>query len=373
MKYTKLFQSHSDYNTYISSNDKLLPNVSYCVNENEVHFNPWTYAETYFTFTALEDLTYKFMRNSLQYSTDNGSTWETLPANSSTPTITQGTNVLWKAENPTINTFYPQGIGTFISSGNFEVKGNVMSLIYGDNFKNQTDLTGKQYCFSNLLANNNQLINAEKLSLPATTLADYCYKSMFYSCTSLTTTPSILPATILADQCYYQMFYGCTSLTTAPAELPATTLTDDCYNGMFNGCTSLTTAPELPATTLAIYCYRSMFSGCTSLVNAPALPATTLASNCYYNMFNYCTSLVNAPELPATTLTDDCYYGMFNGCTSLNYIKAMFTTTPSSTYTSNWVSNVAASGTFVKNSAAEWDVTGVNGVPTKWTVQTASE
>jgi hypothetical protein len=63
---------------------------------------------------------------------------------------------------------------------------------------------------------------------------------------------------------------------------------------------------------------------------------------------------------------------MFNGCTKLNYIKAMFTTTPSNTYTQNWVSGVAATGTFVKNSAATWNVTGVNGVPSRWTVQTAS-
>ena len=64
---------------------------------------------------------------------------------------------------------------------------------------------------------------------------------------------------------------------------------------------------------------------------------------------------------------------MFNGCTSLNYIKAMFTTEPSSTYTDNWVNGVSATGTFVKNSAAQWDITGSYAVPTGWTVQTASE
>ena len=39
MKYLKLFSSHSDYNTAKSSLDK--PNVSHCINENEVHYNPW--------------------------------------------------------------------------------------------------------------------------------------------------------------------------------------------------------------------------------------------------------------------------------------------------------------------------------------------
>jgi hypothetical protein len=70
-------------------------------------------------------------------------------------------------------------------------------------------------------------------------------------------------------------------------------------------------------------------------------------------------------------LVQNCYREMFNGCTSLNYIKAMFTTTPSTTYTKSWVDGVAANGTFVKNSAAQWDVSGINGIPTGWTVQTA--
>ena len=86
------------------------------------------------------------------------------------------------------------------------------------------------------------------------------------------------------------MFNGCTSLTTAP-ELPATTLTNYCYRSMFNGCTSLVTAPELPATTLAESCYANMFEGCTNLTTAPNLPATTLTQGCYWEMFGGCTSL----------------------------------------------------------------------------------
>lgn len=89
-------------------------------------------------------------------------------------------------------------------------------------------------------------------------------------------------------------------------------------------------------------------------------------------MFYGCTSLTTAPELPATTLVSSCYASMFRGCTSLNYIKAMFTTTPTTSYTRDWVNGVSATGTFVKNSAAEWTDTGTYAVPTGWTVQTAS-
>lgn len=290
MKYIKLFNTHTEYETFTTTTEFIKPNVSSCVQDNEVHYNPWTYADAYLTFEALEDGTFQFT-NPINYSTDGGATWTSLAANTATPTITSGNMIMWKAELTPDSSNY-EGIGTFSSTGNFNAEGNPMSLLYGDNFVGQTNLTSKDYAFYQLFINCSKLINAKNLSLPATTLADRCYDSMFQNCTSLTTAP----------------------------ELPATTLTTNCYQYMFRGCTNLTTAPELPA----------------------------------------------------TTLVSNCYKGMFQNCTNLNYIKAMFTTTPSTTYTSNWVSGVAASGTFVKNSAAEWDVTGVHGIPTGWTVETAS-
>lgn len=143
-----------------------------------------------------------------------------------------------------------------------------------------------------------------------------------------------------------------------------------CY--LFFPCTNLTTAPALPATELADYCYYYMFCRCISLTVAPALPATELADHCYNFMFGRCTSLTQAPELPAETLKSFCYYSMFYQCSSLNYVKAAFTTSPTAVNNStlNWLDGVAATGTFYKSSAANWDVTGVSGVPEGWAVTT---
>ena len=110
-----------------------------------------------------------------------------------------------------------------------------------------------------------------------------------------------------------------------------------------------------------------MFSGCTSLTITPDLPATTLASSCYSSMFSGCTSLTITPDLPATTLTDYCYYYMFNGCSSLNEITCYANDISASDCTSSWVSGVAASGTFHKKGSASW-TTGIDGIPTGWTV-----
>ena len=89
-------------------------------------------------------------------------------------------------------------------------------------------------------------------------------------------------------------------------------------------------------------------------------------------MFSGCTSLTTAPVLPATTLKSYCYSYMFRGCSKLNYIKAMFTTAPSTYYTSNWVNGVASTGTYVKNSAATYTTRGISAIPSNWTIETAS-
>ena len=42
-KYLKKFENHSDYETYISGQDAILPNVSYCEDNSCVHYNPKLY------------------------------------------------------------------------------------------------------------------------------------------------------------------------------------------------------------------------------------------------------------------------------------------------------------------------------------------
>ena len=211
---------------------------------------PDPYSEQYLTFVAKESGTFKFTGNDIDYSIDSGNTWTTLASDTDSPTVASGDTIMWKA---TLAQLYYQSIGTFSSTGQFDVEGNVMSLLYGDNFEGETSLSGNPYAFANLFYASN-VVNAENLVLPATTLADSCYASMFY---------------------------GCTSLTAAPA-LPATTLTNWCYSQMFYGCTSLTTAPELPATTLARYSYINMFRNCSSLNYVKCLATDISATNCTY-------------------------------------------------------------------------------------------
>ena len=280
-----------------------------------------SYVSQYLTFVPREASTFRFSGNSVNYSLDDGQTWTTLADNTDSPTVASGNRIMWKA------TLTPNvGIGTFSSTAKFDVEGNAMSLLYGDNFSGQTSLSGKSHAFYGLFINNPNVVSAENMVLPATTLASECYSDMFSGCTSLTEAPE-LPATTLADYCYTAMFMGCSSLTTPP-ELLATTLAYGCYFQMFLDCTSLTTAPTLSATTLTEYCYAHMFGNCTSLTSVQSeLPATTLASQCYSLMFEGCTALTTAPELPATTLAEGCYRQMFKDCTSLTTVPSVLPAT----------------------------------------------
>ena len=329
----------------LNINENGISKISKMMSQSKSYFE-----DKYFTICALESgtLYYDFTDSSnsqesenykvLEYSKDDGETWlsiNNIQTSSKNINISKNDIILLRSNITPIYTgssSATQGIGNIYASFKYYVCGNIMSLLYGDNFKNQISLSGKNHAFDSLfsLSNHNyssykKLIRADKLILPATTLADSCYASMFSVCSSLTTAPE-LSATTLAKGCYYNMFYSCTSLVIAP-ELPATTLAEGCYRYMFSGCTSLTTAPELSATTLVQYCYNNMFSGCTSLTTAPELPATTLVQRCYAGMFYKCTSLTTAPELQATTLAEECYSEMFENCTALTTAPELPATT----------------------------------------------
>lgn len=321
------------------------------------------YYSQYLTFEVLTRGQITVSRTSgsvkLSFSKDSGTTWTTTSAY----TVNAGDVVFAKGSISGNN-------AKISTTCQFNLSGNILSLVYGDNFNNYT--TGG--ILPSLFFQNTNLLNAENLVFPEVNSGDYA--SMFQGCTNLVKAPKSLQATVLRTTdtygCYTNMFMNCTSLTTAPA-LPATTMARQCYYGMFYGCTSLTTAPELPAMTLASECYYAMFARCTSLTNVPSiLPATSLENGCYESMFGSCTSLTTAPELPAATLANSCYRGMFGGCTNLYSIKCLATDISATNCTLNWVRNVAASGVFTKASAVTNWTTGDSGIPSGWTVQNAS-
>ena len=344
---------------------------------------PVDYSKQYFRISAGEIYTAKITLKmssvesnyKLYYRRDGKGDWTKITSLETTLKILVNSYIEFKGVNDKLYNSNKDYFSIISNDSIYErthiVSGNIMSLLYGDDFIDKNELKS-EYTFCRLFYYNNTLYDASNLILPANKLTRACYSYMFYNCTSLEQAP-VLPATELASYCYNDMFGDCTSLTNLP-ELPSTKLADHCYSHMFEGCDSLVDASNLilPATELASNCYNNMFYRCTKLTTAPELQATTLASYCYYEMFYGCTSLTTAPELPATTLIYYCYKYMFYGCSKLNYVKANFTTEPSNDYTENWLSGVASTGTFVANPSATWPSSitrGPSTVPAGWTIQ----
>ena len=275
------------------------------------HYNASFGLNNYLTIEALEDNLTVTFTNTIEYTID-GREWIRLKAKNKTRPINIGQTLSFRGElTPNSST----GIGTFTINKKCNLKGNCMSMLFGDNAANNYSLSGKNYAF-------------------------------------------------------YKLFYRCTNIVNVDSNfLPATTLADYCYNKMFMGCSSLTTAPELPATTLTQESYDCMFSDCTSLVNAPKLSAINLAAYSMCNMFNGCTSLVNGPELLATALIHYCYYGMFTNCASLKNIRCHAKKVDGQFnyhMTGDWLYGVSSSGTFYGHSEYGWD-SGGSGIPSGWT------
>lgn len=286
----------------------------------------------YLTLIALESGTMTFTYGSdfgtsngtkMSYSVDGGNTWSTLnnadgsEVSITTPTLQEGDRVLWKGTNVRSATANNNDARRmfFSSTCQFDAEGDTGSLFIESNFEGH--VFTQQYMLCKLFKGTS-IVHSDKLVL-LTSSGYNAYDNMFNGCTSLVNTPDLSNAIVTANT----------------------------FSNCFNGCGNLETTPDI-------------------------LPATTLAIGCYNGMFQSCSKITKAPVLPATTLVTSCYGSMFRSCSSLNYIKAMFTTTPSNTYTYNWVQGVASSGTFVKNSNATWSVSGMHGIPNNWTVETAS-
>ena len=211
------------------------------VQDLTVKTNQRDYSSEYMTFEAVEDGAYLKFDNRNPYphayfKINDGEWFYKKSSNSQTIIIAdnlkKGDKIyvksnlhFWISEGTNDDVFYLRGL---------KVYGNIMSLVYGDDFIGKTTIYDRN--FQNLFAH-----------------------------TGLTSAKNLI--------------------------LPATTIKLNAYDGMFKGCTLLTDAPELPATTLEEYCYKDMFYGCTSLTQAPVLPATTVPSWGYYAMFKNCKSL----------------------------------------------------------------------------------
>ena len=253
--FLKKFENQSAYESQKDSVMRM-PHVVLLDDTKEVVFasRENSYASQPFTLVALENGTMNigmpYDATSMHYALNDGD-WVEM-----TEAVSLTMNADDKVKIKAIGISFSNGCSSIFSSTMaFNAEGNIISLLYGDDFQDKTSLEG---------------------------MDGECFKTLFMKMNIVSAKNLILPATTLSSHCYYSMFQDCTSLIEAP-ELPATTLADNCYVYMFNGCTSLTEAPQLLATTLASYCYSGMFKGCSNLNKITMLATDISASNCLYD------------------------------------------------------------------------------------------
>ena len=320
----------------------------------------------YLCFTALEagqftltipaavtsdNLTY------VEYSLD-GRNWTRITVDDTaqsitTPTIQAGGKVYWRgsgiqymtSDSRTNNYFIKTSY--FSSSNRFDASGNIMSMLYAEDFEGKTAFPGTSNQYYNIGAMFQHcefLVHAADLLLPATTLKHLCYTGMFYYCTMLVNAPS-LPATVISNANY-------------------------CYRYMFQGCSSLITPPDLShVTTTARSGLYAMFFDCSSLTTATLPQASHLMQYCYYNMYRGCTSITSADLSSARTIDTHACENMFYGCSSLTYVKCLATDISATDCLTNWLSGVSRTGTFIQASGVTWP-RGKSGIPDNWTIET---
>lgn len=397
MKNLRLYDNHQDF---INDSYYVIPNISRCQFDNHNHImkGKITSDGKYFTVESLSDnnvISFVFGPNQtivskFQVSLNKGITWSeeiTVSVNSNTilGTLNTGEHMLIKGTNNTICKAYNNASynTVFTTIGEVNVSGNMLSLLYGDNFTEYDKCTSANYVFSWFFSGSN-IIDASNLYVPYGVGYGTFYR-FFSDSAKLKYPPKILhcdpTGKILSGAMYTAGFSGCTSLIAVP-ELPATTLNSSCYQQLFSGCTSLRDVSNLKLNAMVMSgnCYYQMFYN-TRISEAPELPATTLASGCYQSMFSWCPNLVKAPELPAKTLVANCYNSMFWATRSLNYVKCLATDISATDCTKNWIgysSNgyLQSSGIFIRDINTNWPTNAAgtyvtSGIPINWEVYDA--
>lgn len=203
------------------------------ISQNNIDIND------YLTIEALEDdLQISFIKE-CEYCIDGSGNWNILVPYLYTPKIAQGQTLSLKGN---IITNSNSGISV---TKRFNLIGNVMSLLFGDNGKESYSLEGYDYAFAGLFANCSKLISISANFLPATILSKACYRNMFSNCNNLISVPT-LPALKLEHSCYNQMFLGCSNLNYIKM-LATDIYVSYCLTNWVNGVASTGTFVKNPA------------------------------------------------------------------------------------------------------------------------------
>jgi len=251
MEFFKKFKTKAEYENYMASIDRMLPNVCHIVEPTGMKYNK--YVETYnsyvlFTAESHQELSIFNVEGnapSFRYSYDNKEwfQWDYSPI----PFGDVDKLSLY------IVGFNPEGVSKSETKGSafafsnadvpVDVEGNIMSLV---NPRKNLLKIPTSYCFAYLFTSSPVRKVSENF-LPATVLSPYCYYDLFADCNKLEKAP-FLPAEILVEGCYDSLFMGCDPLNEVYCDAISISANNCTHNWLFAVATTgvLHNKPNVP-------------------------------------------------------------------------------------------------------------------------------
>ena len=331
MKYLKEFENHSQYEAYIASEDKILPNVSKCVQEDDVHYTPLTCeVETIYELIGTPSYpseidgcvpSFEMSFNYKKTDIDNRCR-ETVSEGSDTVVVEIGYNPSVTTSRTVESTYNYNGLEIEYSvtqtklDAKITAKYNVTSTSYSTQIASNTsnftaiEIDGiAQPSIESTYTFNTTGEHTVKYTLTDPTSIGH---GTFQYCSNLTS--------IVMPDCVTSIGHGtftyCSSLSSCTIGSGVTSI----GNGSFSYCTSLTSI-DIPSGVTSIG--SQAFYGCSNLtsINIPS-GATSISDSTFYN----CTSLTSvgptgsgaSVEIPSgvTSIGNEAFYG----CSSLTSI-----------------------------------------------------
>ena len=386
MKYTKLFNNHSEYEEYMASDNAALPNLSWCIQEDEGYFTPSLGCTPVHVYTLLGDPSYPSTvaasATSFELSFSYNDTYTSATCDEGS-FIDGDTVEIQISEN--LSTSARTISGTYVFNGS-------MNVPYSLTQEGQPDVPYSQkYLTLDVLTGGT--INWTSMGGVIKTIS---YSINGGEWTEIAASSTGTPINVSAGDkvrlkgnntqysdgnkdhascfsggtAYYNIEGNIMSLIGGDNFTGLTSFNDVkwVFHDLFNT-SNIVSAENLimPATTLTECCYRAMFAHSQYLTTAPELPATALANFCYGFMFQDCRQLTTAPELPASTVPASGYNGMFSA-SSVNYVMCLATNISAKDSTSHWLGVVSPTGTFVKSSEMESWARNDSGIPNGWVI-----
>ena len=419
-KWLTQFSNKEQYNNFLNSSECPRVNVSYVVNEDATYYYKDTASSNFFTITFVDDNNnlrkqyaweqYEYIKMQIRLSTDTVWTpwidWTDRTFNTG-----DRVRISAKLKDENLNKGQSPIFTPYIENredGNdhrMDFSGNIMSLVYGDDFltyplDDDFKLTGDWAGARNIsglnfprvikhgaswdgccqgMFNGNGTVNSLPI-LPCTTVPAFCYYEMFKWNTGLTDLSSYhIKASNITDHSLNNMFAYCTNMTLPPVfdnVLNCYGNIDGPIDYIFDGCSSLTRIPNMTLGPVDTWGFGlvNLFHECTSLTDESSRYIKYVDNNKYNytsqpeinlsHTFEGCTSLTKSPKLINCRLHENC----FNGCSSLTEI---YYGNPKNAITYGGLySDMPQSGTVYYPYFAKYDTSEFNSDWTSiWTVQ----